>query len=402
MARIVPGWQDVPEYDTGAVLRGFEKGARFRLAQQESQRQDLALQMDIMQALARMQQTKAAALEQAQQQANMGDAQAMASLSQMARAGSLDPDQAMVESMIQMRAGVQDPKALAVLDRAIAQTTSAMKAVKERKGAEDAIKRAATNGWADEAMLTQRLQAGESPQALVQELQKVEAEKIAGATAQTEAQDVLTHADALIKSTQPGFRRRSAEIRRQAFLQDIEGQQKPGEAQKFLAALQKDLLETDEDRLKREKAERLKRQQQLGPQAPAPGLEGMTTGERTKQLEKEPGQFWGMLNPGRMLGIVGEEEGYGGGPKIPPLSGKLEGPLTKQARAGKGAQVGQSAGAGLEAQIAGLVEKTKSPRELREAIQASGIPLTAETQALTRAILERRRTNAQAVAGADR
>lgn len=242
MPRIVSGWQPPEQFDSGAVLRGYEKGAKFRLAQQANDRQNAALQMELMQALTRMQQMKAQALQQAQQSANMGDAQAMQSLAMAAKSGALDPQQSMLDSMNEMLMRTTDPAARSLLVNSIDSVTQSLKTTKERATVEEAIKRAGANGWADEQMMTDRLNTGEPPLKLLQELQQIEAQVTADSVASGEAADVLTQADALISSTPPGPKRRSAEIRRKHYELDQYGQKKPGSAQTFLQGLQGDLL----------------------------------------------------------------------------------------------------------------------------------------------------------------
>lgn len=224
-------------------MRGYESARKMRLAEESGQREQAQIAMRIQAAAADMQEKKAQAIARANEAAQMGDVQSMQSMAQLAKSGSLDPDQSMLETLIQMGPSLTSASARSIHQSAVRNLMGAIKSKKERGAATSAIKKASEDGYGDEARLMQRLDSGESPQALVQELQKADMQRNVEAMALSKNAESLDKARALISSFPPGQERLMAEYRLTAFENSPSEQKRPDSGARLLEEIQGSLLE---------------------------------------------------------------------------------------------------------------------------------------------------------------
>jgi hypothetical protein len=258
VARIVSGFQTQGgEWDGGAVLRGFKSGQQSRLAEDQNRRAEEGLAMErermamqIQQALMEQQAAEAEAAQKSaqagQQRVEMGKAGQLGQLASKAEAGAFNPGQKFVERVIGARGRLQDPKALAVFDDAVASLLKTQKIAKQRKAAEDAIGMAERDAQVfapEEAMaLRQRLDAGENPDALVQEIYGQRRKKAETAAALEENDALLKRATDLVNSAQDGFGKEQAKIALLTTLQSDSLREQKGSGARVLKEVQEALL----------------------------------------------------------------------------------------------------------------------------------------------------------------
>lgn len=253
MARIVSGIPEQPQFDGGAVLRGFEKGTRARLAEQENQRQNLEAMLQFKQELARTQMLRAKQQELLNQQAQMGDARALSQMAYEAQYGPKTPQEEQMQTMLQTRANITDPKALAMADEAIDSFGKHLKSVAEDKAAMEAIKTGAAEGLIDEEAFMQRYNSGEQRDVLAKDVATAKAERTITNMAKQDAQKAITQAQAILETMPDSPRKLAAQFKLQEMVDSDVMQSKPGAAAAFLQDFQNTLIESDPARRAREK-----------------------------------------------------------------------------------------------------------------------------------------------------
>lgn len=379
MVRIVSGVSEAPEYDSGALLRGFEKGAAYRQRQQAAQQDQIAQALRMKEIQMRFEDARSKREQALAQAAQMGDAKAIQTI---AFEHKLKPSENMLQMAMKMRQGITDPKALAEADAAIGPMIEAQRHQEKVEVAQGEIERAAKDGLIDpETGVVEyqaRLQSGEQPDNILKEFSEARMKRSALQSNMDDNAQQIAHMDAAIAAMPEGRQKRLATIAANEYKASPSLQEKEGSGAKVRAEIQKigigelsqyDAIKDAEEAMVAEKRERALAGQRSD-KTPAPGLEGMTAGQRFQEMEKTPG-FFGQ-----------------GGPKVPAFSGGTHATVKGGAkRPMKPEAVRQVA------QI--LAKKTNSPKELVEALQAQGLPLTEELAKIAREALTGRRTNAQ-------
>lgn len=292
MARIVSGVPQQPEWDGGAVLRGFRQGQESRLNEDQNARAQAGLMLQIQRALqdqameerqlaaqeAEDKHKRALAMNATQQQGKAGRLQQMA---QRADAGQFNPGDKFMQRVIGARSRIQDPKALAMFDDSVSQLVKAQQMAKKRKAAEEAIGMAEKDAdiFPPEMVqgMRQQMDAGGDLDAIVRGITE---HRMKTATTQhdvAENEDALARAAEMVRLAPQGFGKKRAQIILNAIASSTSMKEKEGSGARALQTIQKELLGTREEYAK------------IDPNAaPAPGLQGMTVGQRNDEMTKEP------------------------------------------------------------------------------------------------------------------
>ena len=244
MAEIISGI--TPQEAGFAYLKGQDMGYQAARDQQELQLRQRQLEAE------QMAQIRQAALEQQREEARsrallneraqMGDAQALQQMALEAQAG-ISPDEKMMQSIFGTLQRITDPDARRLAVASIGQVLEERKAQQEHQAAQGAIERAGKNGLVDPEQYMQRLQAGEQPQAIAQELQGIEQQQTIKAMAMKKADAAMQQADALIQAATPGDRNRlAAEYILTNYQNSPADQEKPGSDADLIQKVQEALL----------------------------------------------------------------------------------------------------------------------------------------------------------------
>jgi hypothetical protein len=308
----------------------------------------------------------------------MGSAEALQQLSMQMQAGA-HPGAKIIKDAMGTLSRITDPKARAVGVQAFHGAMAEVQKRHHRQAAEQAIQKAATNGVGDPEQLKMRLDSGEDPQTITQELGKAEHEQAVQQMAADKAAEALGHAEELVKHAPPGRNKLLAQYKLTRYKNSPHDQAQPGSDAKMLEDVQEALLGSAADAKAQAKAHKEHLQETLGPGSRAPGLGGMTTGERSSQLERKPTGPVG-------FGAFGDTFGSGG-PDIPPLqgvgthattkAGQRSPAATRPAASGSDSRGGPKRTAGPSTQLPkDKILAAKSEEDLVQVLQESGVPLT--------------------------
>lgn len=245
MARIVSGFQTQGgEWDGGAVLRGFKSGQQSRLAEDQNRRSEEGLAMErermamqIQQALMEQQAAEAEAAQKSaqagQQRVEMGKAGQLGQLASKAEAGAFNPGQKFVERVIGARGRLQDPKALAVFDKAVASLLETQKTAKQRKAAEEAIADLESDNLAtpeEVQALRARVQSGAGMDAITGDVFKYRQKKAEEAITLENNDATLSELAAYVQAQPEGYGKEQAKIILRSAMDSGSLRKKPGSA----------------------------------------------------------------------------------------------------------------------------------------------------------------------------
>jgi hypothetical protein len=381
VVRIVSGAQKDPNI---ALLQGMQIGrgaleAQNSKAREERAQMDQALQMRQIQM--QFQKARADRETMLNQQAQMGNAQA---IQEAALRQKMDPTEQLAKDAMEMLDGITDPKARAQAMPAIKSLVDEHVSQRKMQTAQTEIERAAKDGILDPNTepldptkpkkpgalpsihdYQARLQSGEDPDALVKDLSKARMQR---ATAAANAEDNMAafeQAKMRVDAAPPGREKQLARIALKEFEMSPSRMEDEGGGAKLLAAIQETLVGplSRQDAI----AESTKA---WGENKPAPGLQGMSVGQRNEEMMKEPTGPVG-------FGLFGNEFGAGG-PNVPPFTGGTHATLRGTNR--KGSPEDDDLGK--------LLASATSDEDLASKLNSAGIPKTPEN---VRAIQERRR-----------
>lgn len=390
MAQIISGV--TPQEAGFAYLQGADRGERFFQQQQVLEEQRRQAQFE------QMMQIKQAALEQKREEtrsqqllnerAQMGDAQSIQELELRMQAGQ-NPDQKMMESVFGTLHRITDPDARRMAIQSIGNVLEERKAQQEKEAAVGAIERAGNDGLIDPKEYQQRLESGERPQDITQELTKLEAKRTVETMAAQKAAAAVEQATTLIQAAPPGSEKLRAEYLLTQYQNSPTDQAKPGSDADLIKAIQTTLLGTDAAQQRRQKARRQALEQRAHSQTtmeepPGGGFMGAMTGEAgaPDPYEQPP-----VLKTDVKRAKAEKEKRYSGL--------KRETPPTRTSKAAKSpADIGQ-----LAVQLAGEAEDEK---DLVRLLKKNGVKLTASNMQAARAALDEWSNSAEAQAGADR
>lgn len=351
MVRIVSGVQP-QEQDTGAVMRGYKNARAVRQENEAEQRRQMEAMFKIQQTKMKLDSERAKALEEANKRAQMGDVQALRQQEMERAIANLPPDKQRGLEYARIRSGLTDPDALKLLDSSYQDFEGQVKEHEQKQAFESELQRAIKDGLIgsnDAVGYQQRAQSGEPVQNLTQEFGTMRLERATAQANIDENTEFIAQIDAAIQAMPPGRGKKLAMIAANEYKASPSLLEKEGSGAKVLATIQKAGVGSVSEFQAAEQAKKDQQQARLSPDAPAPGLGGMTTGQRTEEMEKEP----------NFLGL--------GGPKIPPLDpGFGTRSTTKNAPKGK-----------KPALPTAKLKKAKSEDDVVAALQEAGIPLTA-------------------------
>lgn len=361
MARLESGIR--PE-DAGQFwLKGHEMGLGQAQQQREEQQRRTEEQHRYMLEIqhAALEQKKEEARSQAilNERAQMGDAQSLQQLAMNIHAGQ-HPDAAILKDAMGTMQRITDPKARAIAMQSFHSAMGDLQKQRQRGIADQAVQRAGENGLVDPEQYKQRLDAGESPQAIVQELHKSEQDRNIKDLATQHSVEALTQAQGLMQTIKDPRTKLIANAVFTHFKNSPFDQADPKGAAKFMEEFQKAIIPSQKamDAQAQQHKEHL--QEMLGPNAQAPGMGGMTMGDMKGQLEKQPHGPVG-------FGLFGDSFGSGG-PNIPT---NTELPGTHATLRGK--KGGMKAGTAKPTDIAQVFGAAKSADEFHAALQRMGV-----------------------------
>jgi hypothetical protein len=345
VVRIVSG---VPqqEQDTGAVLRGYKNTRAIKLQQEEAQRAQMEHQLRTASLQMKFQEARAEREQLLNQQAQMGDAQA---LQEMSLRQKLSPSQSMAQDGMKLLESITDPKARALAMPAIKDLIEGQQNQEKQQAFTKEIERAAKDGLIDPEQGTMeiqaRVQAGEPMDNILQELSKARMDRATKAAAAEDNAKAFEQAKARIDAAPPGRERRLAQIALKEWEMSPSRQEEEDSGAKLLAGIQEMLVGplSREDAI----AESTKA---WGNSKPAPGLPGMTVGQRNAEMEKEPG-FFGT-----------------GGPDVPAFTGGTRATSKRAPKPAKNA---------MSLPVASL-RKAKDDADVVKILRKAGVPITPE------------------------
>lgn len=308
MVQIVSGVSDAPEFDSGAVLRGFEKGAAYRQRQQAAEQDQISQALRMKEIQMRFQDARTKQEELLAHKAAMGDAHAV---QEMVLRSQLPESDKMAQDLLKAAANTHDEEAHAMLMASGKVLVDETRKKEKRAAFQTAIERAAQDGLLDPnpqptdpatakpgAMPTvgdymARADAGEPIAGMSKEIAKARAKR---STLQANMDDNAKYIEQMtnaIAAMPPGRQRRLATIALNEYRSSPSKQQDEGSGAEVFKEIQKlgvgSLSQYDELR---------KAEQEYANQKPAPGMPGMTVGERNEAIsggENILGQLVGAL-----------------------------------------------------------------------------------------------------------
>jgi len=356
MPRIVSG---TGQSVNTALLEGLEIGRGFARARDERAMRQAQLQELQM----KFQEERTKALADANLRAQRGELAAMQQQDMMRQIEGLPPDKKMLLEFAQLDSRLEDPKLKAELRQTFGELQGELKLHEGYKAAAGEIERAAKDGLIDEAGIQTfqaRLQAkqakGESTDDILTEFSQARMQRAEAAANVQENTEALEKAKQLVASMPPGRERKLASVALAEYTMSPSLQEKDGSGAKLLATVSKIGVGpmSRYDEIEQAKQEKFNAQA-------APGLGGMTVGERNAQLEKEPG----------FLGF--------GGPKIPPLDQSVGTHATVK----QGTKKPKDA-----AKIDEVAKGAKSLQDLVKKLKEAGVPATPEGLAYARSLFQ--------------
>lgn len=310
MVRIVAGNQEDINAPLLAGLQfGKTIGENRRRAEQDRQKTEMELQK----AMAEYKKEQAKALADTNEQAALGDLAAIQMQAMETRRASAPPDKQYIDDLVGAAGKISDPE---IRSKAIKEIDDLVGHVKLQEGYQAAgseIERAVKDGLVDESgaqTLQQRLQMKaqrqESADDLLTELTKARHDRNVKATNMQENQEAIDKAAQFIQTIPPGRERKLAMIALNEYQMSPSLQEREGAGAAILGKVQEIAVGTQKryDELQAGRAEMMNQQ-------PAPGLPGMTVGQRNEQMMRTPNEPVG-------FGLLGEHFGTNE-PNIPPL-----------------------------------------------------------------------------------
>lgn len=370
MVRIVSGQQEYQ--DPGlAFLSGYQGGQEQRRRARQEQQEQAKLAFTIQKAMSDYQQEQAKALAEVNARAQMGDAIALQQQMLEAQAAGAPTEQKMIQEFVGSLGNIHDPKARAQAVPVFKALLADYQKQQKHEAVVQGIQRAGANGLIDPMQYEARLQAGEDPDSMLRELGELEEKKNISTMAMTKNAQALEQGQALVDSMPDGNEKLMAEYVLTAYQNDAHGQQQPGTGMKLMDDLRGIVAKVQDPLLTK---------QQVAGKAPAPGLPGMTVGQRNEELLKEP--FMGF-----------------GGPDVPSFTGGTRATTKKAKKETPSAQPKQKAQVpqAVRGQIAKMLDEGVTPSSA--SLKAAGIPLTREVQELVRQMSAERGSRGAGAAG---
>lgn len=363
MPRIVSGTgQNVNE----ALLQGLQVGQAFRAARSDREQRQLKLQ----EAMADLQKERAKALADANARAQRGELQALQQQEMERVAAGLPPEAKMLGEYVGLHKHLveqgADPKLIKDAQDSFGEVVQGIQKQKQQEAFQMAAQKAGAAGLIDPNEYTVRAQSGESLDNLTQEIaKKWETEKLAR-TAEKRNMKAREQAELIVEGLPEDSEQRIiGETILSEMDMDVDGLRTPGYGPsklKELRALQGAVSEGLQSP-----------RQVLGSRQaaqPAPGLQGMTVGERNAELERGTAPHPAYAAFQDIMGIlpgIPDSKGIGvEGPRIPEFKGGTRATLKKLAKKDP-VRLAQS-----------LAGQAKNAEELLDRLEELGAELTVE------------------------
>jgi len=306
--------------------------------------------LSIQRAMQQRNEQEAKALGEANRRAQLGDAQAMQQQVMIAQAANQPPEQKMLQEIAGIRSHISDPKALALLDKTFQDYSTKLQEHRHRQAAEEAIKGAATDGLVDEAQFTQRLQSGERPQDLTEEISKMRHDQTIQAMAQGKSAEAITQAQELVSKAPKTNSRLMAEYALTAFQNSPTAQGKPDAGPKLLQQIQRELVLSDQEKKDLAEAQRQKAKR-AGPASDKYGAQVFPPGGVKGAFSSPPDQ-----------------------PETPAMESFTSGLKSEKEKRYPGST--KAAASAAPSLPASKLKRAKSEEDLVGILQKNGIPLT--------------------------
>lgn len=360
MPRIVSGTgQSVNQ----ALLEGLAAGRGFADARNEKAQLQMQAQAALQKAMLAHKIEQARALKASNDAASQGDLQAIQAQHAEAQASGEPPNRRFLQDITHAAIKIADPAMRKAALGEVAGVAKELQAEEHRQAAMQILEQGVNDGHIDSEALQMRMQAGEKPENIAQEAMKIREQRVKANVAMQESEQALQQAEALLQGAPRGTRgHQMAQHTLEFFRDSPTAQAKPGAAQEMLKRVKDALVLSVADERRMEEEKQAKMQSALSPDRAAPGLGGMTGGERSAEMEKEP-----------TLGF--------GGPDIPPY--EPTGPQAHRTRKMAGGDMSASpkTSAKMSVRSASLdkaIKKAASEEDLIKALQENGVKLTPE------------------------
>lgn len=330
-----------------------------------SEQEQIQLAMQLQQAFVRMQSEKAKALEMANQAAQMGDANSMMTMAQLAKSGELDPDQSTLSTINSLLGQTQHPQARVMLQRASDSVIRTIQTNKEQKAATDSIESAVKDGMIDEAAAMnyrQRSSAGGGGAQIVKEINDLRTANATASANSHENANFLEQAKARLEAAPKGSATREALIEISKYESSPSLQEREGSGAALLAAIENKVNESRDKQIAGYVAQRKDAEY-------AEKLKGVLEAtEETFGKKKFPGMF-------RRFG--------GDKPPDQPRTSAMQGHIDKLKAEKEKRYPGSTkrkprVAAGPDSALAEIISSASSPEDLAKKMNSSGIPKTPE------------------------
>lgn len=320
MVRIVSGVPDAPEFDSGAILRGFEKGAAYRQKQQAAEQDQISQALRMKEIQMRFQAARAKQEELLAHKAQMGDAHAV---QEMVLRSQLPESDKMSQDLLKALENTDDPQAHAMIKASGEELLKVQRKKEQTEAFQTMLQNAAKDGLIDPnpnptdpetakpgALPTigdymARRDAGENMMGLSKEIfeaRKTRAEKAANVE---ENATEYERAKADLLNMPPGRERTLGMIALKEYEASPSLQEKKGEGAKLRAGIREIAVGPQSQYDAIQEANRA-----FADQKPAPGLGGMNVGERNRAV----------MAGGSVGDVLRTAIGLGG-PKVGPFTG---------------------------------------------------------------------------------
>jgi hypothetical protein len=271
-----------------ALLEGLTAGRGFAQANAQQAEQRLQTQALLQKAMLAHKMEQARALKATNDAAAQGDLQAIQAQAAEGRASGQPPNRQFLMDLAHSAVRIQDPKLRQAALGEVAQVHKELQADEQKQAAMKILEQGVGDGHIDAEALKMRMDAGEKPENIAQEAMKIRAQRIEANTAMKESADALQQAEAFLAAAPKGTRgRKLAEHALEAFKDSPTAQAKPGMAETVLKRVRDALVLSVADE---------KQMRENFPNQPAPGLGGMTVGQRNKEMSAEPVMGFGGPN----------------------------------------------------------------------------------------------------------
>jgi len=398
VVRIVSGSPQQYEDPGLAFLAGHAQGTERAKEARANEAERLRLGLQIQHSMAEYKREQAKAMADINARVQMGDVQALKQQQMAAMAAGLPPEQKMLQEYVQLRGRTKDPKAQAMLDEDFKSLSDSIAKDKQKRAALDVIDRAGKNGTIDPEEYKMRMDSGESPENITQEIGKITQAKNIETLAFKKNGELIGQAQALIDAFPPGQERLTAESLLNEYQNDAAGHSEPGSAAHMLQNVQAALLAGQRHLDAQAKVEHKEMEQRYGSQRKQRQERAKLLGDmdeddakRAREGAQEHAQQKFKIGGKAMEKHVASQKAE--------KEKRYPGSTSSSAQA---QPLPKPKGEVIYRTVATLAEDIEDEADLARKMKEQGIPLTAANQAVAKKALLDRRNRAHQAGAADR